>query len=250
MNKVDKYVRFMVDNGLIFEINRKVLHPLGLSLDIGIHPDNSKWLAIKGLLSVDDDDDEGFIFDGETYTVGAERYNMYLVKEGNKKLNDRVNSIGYIVQEMPAASIIDYHFNGYKDSAGRSLHDCLAFSTGQKENIHDYIQWMFPNRNSSSVNPDTPTLTDENIERFDSVTHATKLYNFFKDFLESEYHDEIFSNLANHNHLRITRVITFFVETGHHNIAEDLCNYCLSSAGEDLILAISYWKEALNGKDI
>jgi len=249
MKKVDKHVRFMVDNGLVFEINRKVLHPLGLSLDIGIHPDNSKWLAIKGLLSVEDGDEEGFIFDGETFNVGADRYKMYLAKEGQKKLDDRERSIGYVIQEQPGASLIDFHFNGARDSSGRTLDHYFSFSTEQKEKIHDYIQWMFPNREPSSVNPDAPVLEDKDIDQF-AYIHAASLYNFFIEFLQSEYHDEIFGNPVNHNHLRITRVITFFVETGHQQMAEDMYNYCVSSAKADLSLAISYWNGALNGKDV
>lgn len=99
MKKVDKYVRFLVDNGLLFEINRKVLHPLGYALDIDIHPDNSKWLSINGLLEVDDDDEEGFVYDDEAFDVGSEKYELFLAKKGQKKLNLRKDKLGFIIQE-------------------------------------------------------------------------------------------------------------------------------------------------------
>lgn len=100
MKRVDGYVRYLVDNGLIFEINRKVLHPLGLTLVIDVHPDNHKWLAIEGLYKVDDGDEEGFTFGEESYRVGSERYELFLHKEGQKMLDSRKQSLGYIVQEI------------------------------------------------------------------------------------------------------------------------------------------------------
>src|SRR5690606_13595351 len=100
MPKIESHVRLLIDNGLIFEINRKGLHPLGLAIEIGIHPDNSKWVSISGVSSVDDDDEEGFIYDEETYRVGFEKYSAYLNKIGNKKMMLRKNKLGFIIQEM------------------------------------------------------------------------------------------------------------------------------------------------------
>ena len=93
-------MRFLLDNGIIFEINRKVLHPLGLALEVGIHPDNSKWVSIHGVSSVDDDDEEGFLYDEETYKVGADKFKEFMKKVGSEKIALREGTLGYVVQEI------------------------------------------------------------------------------------------------------------------------------------------------------
>lgn len=98
MKKIDNSARYLLDNGLIFEINRKVLHPLGLALIVDIDPDNSRWVTIKGLVSVEDDDEEGFVFDDETFKDGSRKYELFLLKEGQKKLNAREKKLGFIIQ--------------------------------------------------------------------------------------------------------------------------------------------------------
>ena len=40
MNKIKETAEFLSDNGLLFEINRKVLHPLGLAMEIYIDDDD------------------------------------------------------------------------------------------------------------------------------------------------------------------------------------------------------------------
>ncbi len=100
MPSIESHVKFLIDNGLIFEINRKVLHPLGLALEVGIHPDNSKWVTISGLSCVDDDDEEGYLYDEESYKVGAEKYKEFLIKKGRAKIELRKNKVGFVVQKM------------------------------------------------------------------------------------------------------------------------------------------------------
>lgn len=100
MKRVENYVRFMVDSGLIFEINRQVLHPLGLAIVVNVHEENNKWLAIEGLYKVDSEDKEGFLFDEETFNVGYEKYRRYLLKSGQKMLDSRNNILGYIIQNL------------------------------------------------------------------------------------------------------------------------------------------------------
>src|SRR5690606_6431924 len=107
MPKIESHVRFLVDNGLIFEINRKVLHPLGLALEVGIHPDNSKWVTIQGVSTVDDSDEEGFLYDEETYKVGAEKYKAFMDKVGNERVSLREGVLGYIIQEIVEKEEVD-----------------------------------------------------------------------------------------------------------------------------------------------
>ncbi|MCK5016347.1 MAG: hypothetical protein KAS32_04670 [Candidatus Peribacteraceae bacterium] len=83
--------------GLIFEINRKVLHPLGLALAVVL---DSKKETIEFSNEVWDsrDDPEGFLFDEETFIEANKRYQKYLEEEGNNALISRKKALGYLEQ--------------------------------------------------------------------------------------------------------------------------------------------------------
>jgi hypothetical protein len=98
MKKVSDFARFLLDNGILFEINRKVLNPLGLVLVIDIDPDDDKKVQISGLYSADDDL-EGIVFDPETFEEGRKRYHDFLSEDGQARLDARENRLGFVVQE-------------------------------------------------------------------------------------------------------------------------------------------------------
>ena len=98
MKRVKAFERFMVDNGLLFEINRKVLHPLGLALIIDVDYNNRRKLAITGLIETDDP--EGFIFDEETFELGMEKFSKYMKRIGDKRLESRQEKFGFEEEEI------------------------------------------------------------------------------------------------------------------------------------------------------
>lgn len=94
------------------------------------------------------------------------------------------------------------------DSRGRSVQEVLRFSNRELEDVHDYIQWLFPLTTRSAAQPDAPILTASEIEAISSDARIqstllqakermTRFYQEMDDWLTS--HD--------HNHLRITRII-------------------------------------------
>jgi hypothetical protein len=104
-----KYVRdpasFLVDSGLLFEINRRILHPLGLAIAVDVPakgtPEANKDTSPMRVLDVRDDP-EGFCFDDETYTQGKAKLVAFLNKlQFQKKLMARRASLGYVVQSIP-----------------------------------------------------------------------------------------------------------------------------------------------------
>jgi hypothetical protein len=98
MRRVKAFERMMLDNGLLFEINRKVLHPLGLALVIDLSYDNRKKLVISGLMETDDA--EGFLFDEETFDLGKEKFDRFMKKIGQKKIDARLKTVGCIEQKV------------------------------------------------------------------------------------------------------------------------------------------------------
>jgi hypothetical protein len=97
MKRMKGFERFLIDNGLVFEINRKVLHPLGLALIIDVSNDSRKRLTIAGLM--ESDDDEGFLFDEETFKHGTEQFEKFMKSYGDKRVMERRLKLGYLIQE-------------------------------------------------------------------------------------------------------------------------------------------------------
>ena len=97
MKRVKTFEKYLVENGLLFEINRKVLHPLGLALVIDVDRDNRKWLRVDGLLSVEGDPD-GFLYPDDTFRENQRIYKTYLDKEGQERLDTRKERLGFLVQ--------------------------------------------------------------------------------------------------------------------------------------------------------
>jgi hypothetical protein len=97
MDPVKNFPKYMVDNGLIFEINRRILHPLGLSLIVDVDRNNKQKLTISNLISTEDK--EGFLYDEEGYNIGAEKYARFIAKKDiSNKLKTRKDILGFIEQ--------------------------------------------------------------------------------------------------------------------------------------------------------
>jgi len=94
---IKSFPRYLVDNGLVFEINRKVLHPLGLAMVIDVDPKNRKHLSITALVKTDDLD--GFVYDSEGFAIGSEKYQKYLESTGQERLDARKEKYGFIEQD-------------------------------------------------------------------------------------------------------------------------------------------------------
>ncbi len=94
------------------------------------------------------------------------------------------------------------------DSRSRRLEDIWQFDDDEIEYTHDFIQWIFPLREASGSNFSAPTLLASEIEVIRSSdqcqqnleTSASWILSFFK-------RTEEVVQFANHNHLRVTRII-------------------------------------------
>jgi len=94
------------------------------------------------------------------------------------------------------------------DPRGRSLFDVLAFDNAALENHHDFIQWLFPLREPSRAVPESPVLTDAEVEAIKASGMAQCALAAATDRMDAFYratHDWLMPN--DHNHRRITRII-------------------------------------------
>src|SRR4051794_11457935 len=62
--------------------------------------------------------------------------------------------------------LIDFYAGAGKDSEGRRLLTILSWDDDALEEVHDFIQWLFPLPEPSRFNADAPLLTPEDIAAF------------------------------------------------------------------------------------
>jgi len=95
VKKIKDAAAFLRDAGLVFEINRKILHPLGLALEIQINDDGTEKF---GALWDCRTDPEGILYNDACFKSGFKKLKAYIKKHGNKSLKSRVAKLGYLVQ--------------------------------------------------------------------------------------------------------------------------------------------------------
>ena len=66
------------------------------------------------------------------------------------------------------SQLLDFYRGEGTDAEGRSLHELWSWSNDELEQVHDFIQWMFPLREPSRFNPDAPLLTAADVAAFRS----------------------------------------------------------------------------------
>ncbi|MBT8402621.1 MAG: hypothetical protein KJP18_02110 [Gemmatimonadetes bacterium] len=97
--KIDNPVEFLIDNGILFEVNRQVLHPLGLELHFRLD-DDGRITAIDLL-----DNREGeqpISFAQGDFAAGRARYEKYLADHGRRTMQKR-RMLGMVIQTGPIA---------------------------------------------------------------------------------------------------------------------------------------------------
>lgn len=94
--KIEDAARFLHDTGLLFEINRRILHPLGLALEIAQEEDGVMY--VSGVWDCRDDP-EGVIFEEETFEFGESKLNRYMEEQGNAFMIKRAEKLGFLEQE-------------------------------------------------------------------------------------------------------------------------------------------------------
>jgi hypothetical protein len=64
--------------------------------------------------------------------------------------------------------LVEFYRGEIPNNEGVSLEDILAYSYGQFEVDHAYIQWIFPLKERSNFNVEAPLLHDDEIVLFKS----------------------------------------------------------------------------------
>ena len=152
-----------------------------------------------------------------------------------------------------AADVVRF-LNGIgRDHRGRSLEDILAWPDDQLEIRHDYIQWLFPLSEPSAAVPGSPVLSAADIEaiRTDAVaqTNMLRALDRMRRFYAQTTH---WLTPHNHNHLRITRVISSLHKLGQPEAARDFYDFARAKVeatpGSATERTLSFWEKAVQGR--
>jgi hypothetical protein len=129
-----------------------------------------------------------------------------------------------MLEEHLVSRLLDFYRGEATDVEGRSLRDVWSWDDNRLEEVHDFIQWLFPLPEPSRFNPDAPLLTPEDIAAFraDERLRANLRTSFDRilTFLGLSWEDgavvegptfaarapDVWS-APNHNWLRISRIL-------------------------------------------
>lgn len=148
---------------------------------------------------------------------------------------------------------------------GDGFVDVLTFDRITFDTKHDFIQWLLPNRVSSPINPTAPVLSDLHVEAFRRLPElrtavdqaVAKFYAFmgireikggFERQEDFEKGSQYWLCRLDHNHRRISRLLTFFCEIGKKERAVALMAYMESALAEQNlseIEALPFWRDIL-----
>jgi hypothetical protein len=166
------------------------------------------------------------------------------------------------------SAIVAFYQGTGTDARGRRLVDVHSLSAWALDRVHDYVQWLFPLDEPSSVNPNAPILTGDDIETFrasdklrkrllDSLRLMLRFYGFelrgsadapavvmAPDFAEKR---GAWLIRGNHNLPRLTKILRSLTLLGCEAHAQALLD-CLTRVYEEQPIAASmfqYWSEAV-----
>lgn len=106
------------------------------------------------------------------------------------------------------SAIVDFLKGAGTDGAGRTVFEVVSMSDRDLEDVHDFIQWLFPLSEPSGANRRAPVLEPGDVEAIHAsglaqIALAAATDRMAHFYLRNSHwlvdHD--------HNHLRITRII-------------------------------------------
>jgi hypothetical protein len=87
--------QFLLDNGLLFEINRQILHQYGLAMEVG----KGSNFALSVKLWDCRDEAEGVTYGEGVLPLGKAKLEKFLQEQGNDILERRQHALGFTIQD-------------------------------------------------------------------------------------------------------------------------------------------------------
>lgn len=166
--------------------------------------------------------------------------------------------------------IVEFYTGNGEDACGRTFDEILTFSFEQMEEVHDYIQWLFPTLTPSLAQKQSPVLDESTIKLLkNSIVFLNRYQAALKKTFEfwglaythrqgardidvlpiQSWH--AWMNKADHNQLRMARVLESARLLGFENTSRSLFHVLLRSSGtgqnELTCKNAAYWFQAAYG---
>jgi len=171
------------------------------------------------------------------------------------------------------STIVAFYAGEGTDHRGRSLKEIWAWEDDRLEDVHDYIQWLFPLNEGSMFNAAAPILTAEEINAFsDSPALRKNLHRSFERILafygfildetgatpiiapgpQFQMRAIHWMTPGNHNFLRLTRIMKSLMLLGVEPLARVLFQALEKlHAGESGKTigprTLQFWRDAVGG---
>lgn len=99
MNKIKcvNAADLLLDTGLLFQINKDILHPLGLAMSVSTNAQTGEKTISQELWDYRLDD-EGILYSKDTFEEGLKKLEKFYTEEGLEKLEQRYKKLGFIIQ--------------------------------------------------------------------------------------------------------------------------------------------------------
>jgi len=97
IKRLENPAKLLLDSGLLFEINRILLHPLGMALEINVDDETGDPVSIGGIWDYRDDP-EGILYGEDELEIGFEKITKFMEEFGNEKIQQRYETVGFITQ--------------------------------------------------------------------------------------------------------------------------------------------------------
>ena len=130
---------------------------------------------------------------------------------------------------------------------GLTVDKILAMSNDELEDKHDWVQWAFPTHQLSRYNPSAPIISwDDAVRGYSPAARANlvKLTDRYLDFL---MHTISWRHPHDHNHLRITRVITALRLARLTDKAQEVYAFAIRGTSYTTETG-NFWADAMNGR--
>lgn len=152
-------------------------------------------------------------------------------------------------------ALISFYEMSSPDNHNRWLDDIQRANDEWLEKTHNYIQWLFPNREPSPYNPDAPVLDDDTIEIFrsrnDLKLEVARSLETMIEFYQLDVTTPWWVTKKNHNYLRITRILNSLRE---FQMFEEACDFFdklseVYSNNKEIIgdVTFDFWEKAFTG---
>ncbi len=152
---------------------------------------------------------------------------------------------------MNKQSLISFLKGTGPDSQGRLHADILNFSDEELEEVHDYIQWLFPLREKSMAVPGSPVVESEDMAKLlRADVRVQENMRMALDRMKRFYTDnDHWLEQGDHNHLRITRILKSLCLLGLRDEAIKFHNFILQrveSAQPVTRESLAYWEKSVS----